>query len=68
MEAWIARDKDNSLYLYNHEPFKSDLYGYKCWDSAYDFFKISETDLPEGINPQWEDDEPVKVNFKIEKI
>ena len=65
MIGYIARDKDNGLYLYNHKPFKSNLFGRKCWDSDFDLFKIQETDLPDGINPQWEDEEPVKVCITI---
>ena len=67
MRAWVARDKDNSLYLYNHKPYKTSFFWYKCWDSAYDFFEISETDLPEGIKPQWLDEEPIEVEINITK-
>jgi len=65
MRAWVARDKDNSLCLYNHKPYKTSIFGYKCWDSAYDFFEISETDLPGGINPKWEDEEPIEIDITI---
>lgn len=61
MKAYIARDATGQVYLYKLEPNK----GIIEWTSKW---YIPITDLPEGINPQWEDDEPIKVNLKIEKI
>ena len=61
MEVFIARDKNGKVFIYKDKPQKAvDL-----WIGLV-FFHI--TDLPEDINPQWEDDEPIKVNLKIEKI
>lgn len=31
-------------------------------------FPITKDDLPEGVNPQWLDDEPIEVELKLEKI
>lgn len=39
------------------------------WSSSiWRAIHICNSDLPEGINPQWEDDEPIEVELKIEKI
>lgn len=61
-KAYIARDSNNMVYLYNSKPEKGSVE----WYATDNFFPITE--LPEGINPQWEDDEPIKVNLKIEKL
>lgn len=62
MLAYIARDSNNMVYLYKSKPEKTSVE----WFATDNFFPI--TDLPEGISPQWEDDEPIKVELKIEKI
>ena len=65
MRAWIARDRDKKIFAYNHKPVK--IRGaWVCRWGVY-IFPIAEKDLPEGINPQWEDEEPIKVELKIEK-
>lgn len=62
MLAYIARDSNNMVYLYKSKPEK----GLIDWLAKDNFFPID--DLPEGINPRWEDNEPIKVKLKIEKI
>lgn len=66
MKAWIARDKDGTLGIYKHseKPRK-----WKDWwvNGVY-LFHIKESDLPEDVDPRWEDEEPVEVEIKIEKI
>lgn len=61
MKAYIARDADGKVYLYKPKPAK----GIIQWASEW-YFPID--DLPEDVNPQWEDNEPIKVNIKIEKL
>ena len=62
MEVYIARDKNGKVFIYNCKPEK----GGDLWLNFGMFFPI--IDLPEGVNPQWEDNEPIKVNLKIEKL
>lgn len=62
MKAWIARDKDGRLGLYRTRPHKEDEY----WDdAACSLFCV--THLPEGCNPKWTDEEPIKVEVTITK-
>lgn len=64
MKAWIARDWSGVVYLYPLKPQR----GQFRWESvaqAYQF--IDDRLLPPGINPQWEDEEPIKVNINITK-
>lgn len=65
MKAWIARDKDGRLFMYHHlrKPYK----GSSMWLNTC-LLELIEQDLPEGINPQWSDDEPIEVELKIERI
>ena len=69
MIAWIARDKNKDLLLYTIRPHKVEHYDGRGWWQTCGLNKcrISDKCLPQGINPQWEDDEPIKVNLKIEK-
>ena len=65
MKAYIARDKDGTAYVYTRRPHKRQ----STWvSSMLSSFLINNTDLPEGINPQWEDDEPIEVELTIKKI
>lgn len=71
MIIYIAKDKNREIFIYNYKPAKRGTIwacaGGVC-QRGYHNFPIEETDLPESVNPQWEDDEPIKVNLKIEKI
>lgn len=72
VKTWIAKDEDGKLNMFfGVKPYKHICMtapGY--WWKRYTFasVEIEESDLPEGINPSWEDEEPVEVTFKIEKI
>lgn len=70
MIVWIARDKNKDLLLYTKRPHKVKHYDGRGWWQSCGLTQCHILDecLPEGINPQWEDDEPVEVNLKIEKL
>lgn len=63
MKAYIARDKNNELFIYDEKPYKM----WSAWESDACCYPMRDSGLPEGINPQWSDDEPVEVELKIEK-
>lgn len=44
--VWIARDKDNKLYLYEDKPFVVDGKRFESY-SCYDCWRISEKLYPE---------------------
>jgi hypothetical protein len=63
MKAWVAKDKDGMTFLYSKKPKKGD----EDWNSSvYTYYPINE--LPEGVNPQWEDKEPIEVELIIKAI
>lgn len=59
MKAWITKDEDGLIHLHSNKPEK----GRNSWYSSGWYHIIYE--LPEGVNPQWEDEEPIEVEFKI---
>lgn len=62
IKAWVARDKDGDIYMYNTlAPEKNGYY----WVCQYGYLKLTEDQLPEGCNPKWEDEEPVEVELTI---
>lgn len=64
MTGYIAKDKYGTIYLYTQEPTKFD----DCWENEWgECIAIHSSDLPEGIIPEWEDEEPIKVRFHLEK-
>lgn len=64
IEAWLARDKNNDLWLYvcKNNPIKYDVY-WSCDDDA-DCMEIDGSLFPEV---QWSDEEPTKVKLVIDK-
>lgn len=69
MKAWIARDEDRRIFIYfkdKPEKFidRSGKY-VSYWENSEDMLLIQKEDLPEGINPQWSDEEPVEVELTI---
>ena len=67
-KAWIAKDDNELIYLYNTKPHKNQSIG--CWEctNGGSCFKIPKNDISHNIKLQWEDDEPIEVELKIEKI
>ena len=66
MKAWLARDKNGKIFLYDQKPIKT--MGIWVYQWGVCFLPIEEKDLPKGVNPRWEDEEPQEVRLKIEKI
>ena len=61
--AWIARDKDASLYIYiGEEPYKTACNWYVvCRDGVY----IQELNSNSYPQVKWEDEEPTEVKLTI---
>lgn len=64
MKGYVARDWSGVVYLYPLKPQKEQL-RWECIAQAYQF--IDDRLLPPDINPQWGDEEPIKVNVNITK-
>lgn len=60
MNAYITKNKDGEVYLHFIRPFK--LQSRRRWIGNIRSCKLTEP-LPENINPQWTDDEPVEVKL-----
>ena len=58
---WLARDKNNHIYLFETKPEKGDEY----W--SYDDGDYMELDVSSFQEVQWSDEEPTKVKIVIEK-
>ena len=63
MEVWLARDEDESLYLYYGQKPVKGLYSW-LFNGTIDFCNIKKSLFPEV---QWSDDEPTKVKLEIVK-
>ena len=64
MIGYVARDADGELYLHTEEPYY-DNYS-ECWFSSPEEIRIT------NIFPQFDylssNDEPIKVEIKLEKV
>lgn len=61
-EMWLARDEDESLYLYYGQKPVKGLYSW--FNRTIDYCNIKKSLFPEV---QWSDDEPTKIKLVIEK-
>lgn len=69
--AWLARDKSGDLCLYwGKKPYKDEVTN--AWQNGTNYIESVSEDslynLSAGIDPQWEDIEPVEVELIINKI
>lgn len=58
IRAWVARDKDNCLYLYSSKPTKSTYE----WINNLQIMELPNDSFP---NVKWEDNEPTRVCIRI---
>lgn len=64
MTGYITKDKYGTIYLFSQEPTKLDGVWSNEWGEC---IALHTSDLPEGIMPEWEDEEPIKVRFHFKK-
>ena len=62
MEVWLARDEDESLYMYYGQKPVKGLYSW--FNGTTDYCDIKKPLFPEV---QWSDNEPTKVKLEIVK-
>lgn len=68
IKTWLVRNEDGSIYLHRKSKKPEKYYiGCEMWCSD-DTDPIRVKELPEGVNPQWEDKEPIEVVFKVKKV
>lgn len=62
-KAYIAQDKSGLTYLYVNKPFKQQQ---QWMDDLYDgYIRLDANQIPDGICPKWEDEEPCQVEMVI---
>lgn len=71
MIGYITRDKDaDFVLLFDKCPTKNTKE--EIWvvngDSEYPGMSIYDENLPEGINPKWSDNEPIKVEVSLKIV
>lgn len=67
MIGFLCRNKEGIALLYNYKPEKDIEHG-DWFEESEEYFVLLDRELPEGINPQWEDDEPIEVEITLKKI
>ena len=64
IEAWLARDESERLYLYSKKPQKRYSVWLACAYSPGFCMRLDDALFPEI---QWSDEEPTRVKITIEK-
>lgn len=63
VRMWIARDKNDCLFLYKRKPIKNLELNSLQWETAYLDALILDPDLFPSV--KWEDNEPTKVIIRL---
>lgn len=63
VRMWIARDKNDCLFLYKSKPIKNLELNSLQWETAYLDALILDPDLFPSV--KWEDNEPTKVIIRL---
>lgn len=63
VRMWIARDKNDCLFLYKSKPIKNLELNSLQWETAYPDALILDPDLFPSV--KWEDNEPTKVIIRL---
>lgn len=63
VRMWIARDKNDCLFLYKSKPIKNLELNSLQWKTAYLDALILDPDLFPSV--KWEDNEPTKVIIRL---
>lgn len=63
-KAWIAEDKDKVLCLHFLKPHRLEA----IWYSDYHSIQLEKNVLPDGVCPNWEDEEPIEIELEIKAI
>jgi len=61
-QLWVARAKDNSLYLYESKPYKEGKYWEREYGSSIFYNELNPEMFP---SVKWEDDEPTRIEIAI---
>ena len=70
LTGYLACDQDGKVFLYVTKPHKSKVVSVSplgLWqvDDLSEYMYVPSDKLPKGINPKWEDDEPLEVEISI---
>lgn len=65
--GYIATDRNNKTYLYLNKPIKHNSSWVDCSKDSR-FISFHNVELPSNIAPSWDDDEPIPVIIKIQKL
>lgn len=64
-EGFVARDKSGDVYLWRREPRKDEEKGEWVHRSIWAALAfLTDDDLEQGLNPQWEDEKAIKVRLE----
>ena len=65
MRGYVARDRNGLVYFFDTKPIK----GQAVWTGDKQCLVCRQIEtLPDDINPQWVDEEPIEVEISITKV
>lgn len=66
--CWVVKHKDGEVEIFQNKPFKVPAGGFWADNSNYWSIYVPEGFLPIGVDPQWEDEEPMEIELTIKKV
>lgn len=64
--CWIVKHMDGEVEIFQNKPFKVPAGGF--WAGKYWYIYVPEEFLPIGVDPQWEDEEPMEIEITIKRV
>ena len=65
MKVYITRDRDGKLFIFSNKPKKYEGDGVWSDDTSVPLARVIDKILPDGVDPQWIDNEPTEINIEI---
>lgn len=66
--CWVVKHKDREVEIFQNKPFKVPEGGFWADNPNYWSICVPEGFLPFGVDPQWEDEEPMEIEITIKKV
>lgn len=66
--CWVVRHEDGEVEIFQNKPFKVPAGGFWADHSNYWSIIVPDGFIPIGVDPLWEDEEPMEIEITIKRV